>query len=450
MRVKAVFAALLVLFVLVGRTVAQAPPTPNDPLYARQGYLVAADVPAAWATTTGDPGVVIAIADTGIDIAHPDLAANIWTLPTPGALGCGNDLHGCNLLDPASAAKSCHDSAPAMTPDIAPLSPRGTFLAGIVAAAGNNGQGITGVLWRASLLPVRVADCRGETDEATLAAGIRYAAKAGARVILVGPEAKRSQTGGCRPPLLALAQAVQDARDAGALVVAGTGDDNTDCVSDPAAAPGALAVGGATADGSRWTDRKYGSNGGPQVAVVAPAANIVSTVPLVTGKAPPDDRYAISSGTTYAAAIVAGEAGLLLSVNPALTPDWLVTLITRSARPLPDGATPGWSGAGMVDAAAALELVPAAFRGAVTLGGVPAPDGTLVEAYVGDTLCAETAAFFDGSATTYALFVPVVAMQPGCGAPGQVVDLRVDGVSVASAPWSAAATSLDLDSAAGE
>jgi serine protease len=440
---------LALVALLCGRAVAQTAPAPNDPLYSRQSYLTTVDAPAAWAVTTGDADVLIAIVDTGVDLTHPDLAANIWSNPNPGTLGCGDDQHGCNVLDPANTARSCSVGAAVNSPDVSPLSPRGTFLAGIVAAAGNNGEGIAGMMWHASLLPVRAAGCNGSSDEQTLAAGIRYAAAAGARVIVVGANAQRYETDGCRTPRLLLAQAVQAARDAGALVVAGAGDDASGCVADPAAAPGALAVGGASGDGARWLTAKGGSNSGPQIAVVAPAANIVSTVPLLPGKRPPDDRYAVSSGTSFAATIVAGEAGLLLSLNPALTPDWLTTLIERSARPLSDGDTPGWAGAGMADAAAALRLVPATFRGALTQNGAPAPDGTLVESYIGDTLCGQAAAFFDGAVSSYALFVPVEAMQPDCGVPGVPVELRVAGVPVATAVWSAGATTLDLDAAGG-
>src|SRR6185437_7800151 len=111
--------------------------------------------------TTGDADVLIAIVDTGVDLTHPDLAANIWSNPNPGALGCGDDQHGCNVLDPANTARSCPVGAAVNSPDVSPLSPRGTFLAGIVAAAGNNGEGITGMMWHAALLPVRAAGCTG-------------------------------------------------------------------------------------------------------------------------------------------------------------------------------------------------------------------------------------------------------------------------------------------------
>lgn len=449
---RAALGALAVLLALVLSRSAGAQTThrPNDPLYARQSYLLAIHAPEAWAVTTGDPSIIIAVVDSGIDLTHPDLAPNLRPNPNAGLASCGDDVHGCNVLDPARAARSCEQLPAAPSADVAPLTPRGTFLAGIAAAAGDNGQGIAGVMWQATVIAVRVADCRGGTDEQMLAAGITYAVRAGARIILVGPAAKRTTAGGCAPPRAILAQAVQAARDAGALVIAGAGDEDAACVDDPAASPGALAVAGATLDGRRWVERRNGSNRGPQVAVAAPAADLLSTIPLQPRRKPPDDRYALSSSTAYAAALVAGEAGLLLSANPALTPDWLVTLLTRSAHPLPDGDAPGWAGAGLIDIAGALQFVPAALRGTVTIDGAPAPDGMLVEAYVQGHLCGQAAAFFDGARSTYALFVPTDAMQPGCGAPGRAIDVRVAGVATATVPWTPNAIALDLAASSGE
>lgn len=444
--------ALVVLLALglTRTTRAQTGRQPNDPLYARQSYLLAIHAPEAWTITIGDPGVIIAVVDSGIDLTHPDLAPNLRANPNAGLAGCGDDAHGCDVLDPARAARSCGQLPAAPSADVAPLTPRGTFLAGIVAAVGNNGQGIAGVMWQATIIAVRAADCRGSTDEQTLAAGIAYAVRAGARVILVGSMAKRTAANGCAPPRSALAQAVQAARDAGVLVIAGAGDENASCVDDPAAAPGSLAVAGATLDGRRWVERKDGSNAGPQIAVAAPAAELLSTIPLQARRKPPDDRYAISSSTAYAAALVAGEAGLLLAANAALTPDWLTTLIVRSAHPLPDGDAPGWAGAGLIDVAGALRLVPAALRGTVTVDGTPAPDGTLIEAYVQGHSCGQAATFFDGTRSTYALFVPTDAMQPGCGGPGRVIDVRVAGVAAATALWTPNAIALDLAASSGE
>ncbi len=424
--------------------------TPNDPYFAtKQPYLADIEAPAAWEQQTGDSAIVVAVLDSGIDFSHPDLAANAWQNPTPGAFGCTGDSNGCTLLAPNDRAVSCSAVAPARSGDVSALSPHGTFLAGVIGAVGDNGIGVAGVAWHVSLMAVRVSDCRDGSNAETVAAGIRYAVDAGARIAVVGVAASRAYGGGCRAPNRLMADAVQYARDRGVLVVAPAGDASRPCVDDPAAAPAALAVGGyQLPDHTRLRvgRGRTGSNWGPEIAIAAPALDLASTVPLQPGRTPPDDRYATSYGTPFAAGIAGGAAALLLSQNPLLTPDWLTHLLQLGARPLPDdGSAPGWAGAGAIDIAASMRLVPAGFAGALTLGGEPAPDGTPVEAYVNDQLCASTTSFTESGHASYALLVPAAAMQPGCGGAGTTVELRVNGVAVASVAWSATATTLDLD-----
>ncbi|HLZ70594.1 MAG TPA: S8 family serine peptidase, partial [Dehalococcoidia bacterium] len=257
--------------------------------------------------------------------------------------------------------------------------------------------------------------------------------------------------GGCRAPNRLLADAVQYARDRGVLVVAPAGDSDQPCVADPAAAPEALAVGGYQLPARtrlRVGRGRTAANWGAEITVAAPALDLASTIPLQPGRTPPDDRYATSYGTAFAAGLVGGAAALLLSQNPLLTPDWLTQLLALGARPLADGSTPGWAGAGAIDIAASLRLVPAGFAGAVTIEGEPAPDGTLIEAYVNGALCASTASFTENGRASYALLVPAAAMQAGCGSAGVAVELRVNGAAAAQTVWNAAANALDLDGAA--
>jgi len=436
---------------LAGRPAAQAQPPaaqrlPNDPLFHLQPYLLAVHAPEAWAQQTGDANVVVAVLDSGIDVTHPDLAPNLWINPSAGAHGCAGDLNGCSFLDPARAP-SCPPPGPIGNGDVSPMTPNGTFVAGVIGAAGDNGTGIAGVAWHVSLMAVRVVDCRSGANANTVVAGIQYAVDAGARVIDLSAGSSRAAGAGCRAASQVLADAVQYARDHGVLVVAPAGDDNRPCVRDPAAAPAALAVGGyQTTDGGRWVPAHggMGSNWGPEVAVAAPANDITSTIPRQPGAQPPNDRYATASGTAFAAALVSGEAALLLSQNPALTPDWLTELIELGAHPRPDGDPPGWAGAGEVDFAASLALVPAAFGGTVAVDGAPAPDGTLVQAFVAGTLCAESATFTQNGVAVYALFVPAAQMTAGCGAPGAIIDLLVNGAPAAQASWQPAAITLNL------
>src|SRR5581483_6933259 len=107
--------------------------SPSDPFYlTKQPYLADVDAPAAWEQQTGDPAIVVAVIDSGIDFGHPDLAANAWQNPAPGAFGCSDDLHGCTLLAPNDIAASCSAVAPARTGEISDPSSHGTFLAGVI------------------------------------------------------------------------------------------------------------------------------------------------------------------------------------------------------------------------------------------------------------------------------------------------------------------------------
>jgi subtilisin family serine protease len=130
---------------------------PNDELYGRQWSLPAIGAPAAWDHTTGSDAVKVAIVDSGINAAGPDLAPNVrmdlgWDFVSNDADASDNVGHG-------------------------------THVAGIVAARGNNGIGISGVAWRASLIPVRVLDNMNIGTCSQIADGIAYAVQQGARIV---------------------------------------------------------------------------------------------------------------------------------------------------------------------------------------------------------------------------------------------------------------------------
>jgi subtilisin family serine protease len=103
---------------------------------------------AAWEVTTGSSSIVIGEADTGVEYGHPDLAANIWTNPG-GVGGCASGTHGFNVVEP----RGCDplDEEPA----IGGYGGHGTHVAGIMGAVGNNREGVAGMNWHASILPVK-------------------------------------------------------------------------------------------------------------------------------------------------------------------------------------------------------------------------------------------------------------------------------------------------------
>src|SRR4029079_5960004 len=116
--------------------------------------------------TTGSSATVIAVIDSGIDFTHPDLKNNQWTNRNPSALG---DLHGWDYVLDSGVIKDEQG--------------HGTAVAGIIAAEGNNSVGITGVMWRASLMSLRVLDNTGTGDVANAVQAIDYAVTHGAQVI---------------------------------------------------------------------------------------------------------------------------------------------------------------------------------------------------------------------------------------------------------------------------
>jgi len=201
---------------------------PDDPYYQRfqSWYYELLGAPQAWDVTTGSPTIVVAVVDSGMDIQHPDLVGKIWInqeeKPDNGLdddeNGCVDDLHGCNFLP----------STP--NGDIEDENGHGTLIAGILAASGNNGQGVAGVAWKTTLMPVKVLNWEGIGFSWDVAKGITYAAQEGARIINLS-------FGNVAPNSL-LEDATRMAHDFyGAIVVAAAGNEGSNSVEYPAAYP---------------------------------------------------------------------------------------------------------------------------------------------------------------------------------------------------------------------
>jgi subtilisin family serine protease len=285
----------------------QAVTAPNDPYFADyQWNLRQIRAPEAWDLTTGDRRVIIAIVDTGIALDHPDLAGKLEP--------------GINLV----------------TPDQPPNDDNGhgTHVAGIAAAATNNAEGVAGVSWEARLMPVKVLDADGGADVNRVAQGMVWAVDHGARVLNL------SFTGA--EPSAALGEAVQYARDRGALVVAAVGNDARAEASYPAALDGVLAV-GAT---DRNDQRLPSANQGPYVGIAAPGEQVPSTfwAPGI------GNTYAQASTTSQAPPHVAGVAGLVWSVNPELRGDAVRALLVNHADDVGPPGRDDETGAGRVNA----------------------------------------------------------------------------------------------------
>jgi thermitase len=261
---------------------------PQDEVVAEQWTLGTIQAFDAWELTTGG-GVTIALLDTGVSASHPDLRENL--------------LPGFDFFN--------------MDEDAGDDDGHGTYTAGVAAARGNNGIGVAGICWGCAILPVKVLDRRGRGDDATIAAGIRFAVDRGARVIsmsLGGPDDTR-----------VMREAIGYARDRGVLVVAASGNGQAEgnLPSYPAAYPSVLAVSA--------TDRNDAvtsfSTTGDFVDVAAPGAGVWST--LWTAR--DGDTYGAANGTSAACPHVAGAAALLLSQRPDLSAEQVAELLQLGA-----------------------------------------------------------------------------------------------------------------------
>jgi subtilisin family serine protease len=286
----------------------------------------------AWDTETGSSGMVVAIIDSGLDRVHPDISGNLWT--NAGETNNGLDDDGNGLIDDLNGwdfgdddnnvAHGCPDSG------------HGTHVAGIVAAAGNNGIGVAGVNWDAQLMPLKVsadsiAGCF--IDSLDVAAAITYATNKSAKVI-------NMSLGG--PHSVAVETAANAAQTAGVVLVAAAGNETN---SDPSGSyPAALA----SVIGVAATDRKDArasySNFGSWVSLAAPGTAIRSTLPIAEGS------YGFLSGTSMASPVVAGIAALVRSQYPALNPAEVEARLLASCESIGSSGV----GAGRVNAVRAL------------------------------------------------------------------------------------------------
>lgn len=267
--------------------------------------------PEVWAQGYTGQGVVVAIVDTGVDYTHPDLDANIWTNPGEIA-GDGIDNDGNGFVDDIRGWDFVNNDNDPMDDDN-----HGTHVAGTIAAE-NNGVGNTGVAYNAKIMPVKVLGPNGGSSSA-VAAGIRYAANNGARVINL------SLGGGSANS--AITEAIRYAVDTkGATVVIAAGNDGGSRPGFPASLSNTLGISvGAVDRTSRLAS--FSNRAGQQTVdyVVAPGVSVLSTTP--------NNTYSSYSGTSMATPHVAGVVALMLSANPSLNPAQVEQLITQTANP---------------------------------------------------------------------------------------------------------------------
>lgn len=304
--------------------------TPNDPYLDNQWSLDTINAFEAWDIGRGSSDIVVAILDTGIDWTHEDLDDNMWTN--------ADGYHGYNFIDdnwlPMDDNINGYDDTGTWLPNI--YTYHGTHVAGIVAAEINNNEGVAG-LAQIRLMAVKVMNDSGEGTDATVAAGLRWAVDNGARIVVMSL--------GVEGVSITLQNAVQYASNRGVTMVAAAGNSGTSYVSYPAAFPQVIAVGATDS-----TDRRASfSNFGDDLDVMAPGVQIYSTQG--------GGSYQYLSGTSAAAPHVAGVAAIMLSINPALTPEDIGDAINSTATDISRTGYDTSTGWGIVNAFEAVELV---------------------------------------------------------------------------------------------
>jgi len=305
---------------------------PDDPYLGDQWHLgtsvAAIRAQPAWDLETGSPSVPIAILDTGVDTGHPDLASKIWH--NPGEIpGNGLDDDGNGYVDDVEGWDFGDDDAdpsPGPVYDAATgidVGWHGTFVAGLAAAATDNGDGIAGVAWNCPVMALKVADSTGDLPLSAVTAAVAYAIDNGASVINMSLGSPDTTALPFFQPL------VTAAFDAGIVTVSSAGNDGTDERNFPAACDSALSV--AATDASN--NRASFSNWGDWVDLAAPGAGLWSSI---ARNYTYDDvsqiffeylwywdginPYMYGDGTSFSSPIVAGAVALVRSHFPALGP----------------------------------------------------------------------------------------------------------------------------------
>jgi thermitase len=318
-------------------SVASVSEVPNDPSYSLQWGLAKIGAPTAWGSTHGAASTIVAILDTGISQAHPDLASKVVLSQNFSDSATLDDLYG-----------------------------HGSHVAGIAAAVTNNATGVAGLGWGVSLANVKVLGDNGTGLYSAVSSGIVWATDHGANVInlsLGGTSASST-----------LEAAVNYAWGHGVVVVAAAGNNASSSPFYPAYYTNSIAV--AAVD--NLDHLAAFSDFGAWVDVAAPGVSIYATVP---------GGYGYKSGTSMASPFVAGLAALIWSQTTdsntsGLRNDEVRSRIESTAAPVGLAI-----GGGRIDAGAAVQTAPVLATGTISghvtnastaqaLAGATVSDGT--------------------------------------------------------------------------
>ncbi len=332
-----------------GDVVYHAAGTPSNDTYRSQQWaldrLAAED---ARALATGS-GVTVALVDSGVNPAHPDLQGVL--LPGADFIASTDGTGGNGWTDTFG---------------------HGTHVAGLIAATVGNSLGTAGLAPATKILPVRAMDDTGSVTDARLASGILWATAHGANVINLSLGASSYSS--------VVAAAVQDAQDHGIVVVAAAGNlyQSGNPTFYPAAFPGVLGVGATTSTDARAVFSETGSF----VDVAAPGNDILSTcagILAVQGGGAYGGAYCRLNGTSMSTAYTSALVSMTEQRFPSATPSQVIDLIERTAQDL---GTPGADtsfGSGIISPVATLSGAPDTTAPAISgVGVTPSTTGAVV------------------------------------------------------------------------
>ena len=367
---------------------------PNDPIYSSQWYLPHIGAPQAWSVTTGGTNVVVVIFDTGVDYTLPDLAPNMWRNPGESGLnpqgvnratngvdddnnGYVDDVHGIDVLnesgDPMDAGYWNSPNVPASSPIY-----HGTFIAGVIGAVGNNGQGIVGVNWSARIMAIRVFG--GDFADPVWERGFLSHHLAAWDYVLAMKErgvnirvANHSYGGPVHSAAMRDAFALAGGQGILSVAIAHNSAHDNDLLSG---APGAFntpSIINVAASDESDALASFSGFGASTVDLAAPGRGITS---MVRG-----GTYATGNGTSFACPLVVGTAALLLSSRPNLTVDELKAAIFGSVE-----RSPALVGKvvthGRLNVARALECLADSNPPAIVITALPAGQRTATNANI--------------------------------------------------------------------
>lgn len=354
--------------------------TPNDTYFGYQWHYNLIGLPQAWDVTTGSEEIIVAVLDTGVLYAHPDLAGRLIAgydfVSSPSMSNDGDGIDS-NAEDPGDDPRGESSSF------------HGTHVAGTIGAATNNFIGVAGVTWHGKIMPVRVLGVGGGTD-ADISQGIRYAA--GLSNVSGSLPAKRAHiinmSLGGTGYNQTLQNAVSAARQAGVIILAAAGNNNSSTPFYPAAYDGVIAVCAVDASGQKAPYSNYGA----WIDVAAPGGNVsvdltgdgyvdgvLSTLADQADHNITGYNYVFYQGTSMACPHMAGVVALMLAVNPALTPADLDSLLAgnhpsapgiRITRDIGAEGKDVLYGHGLIDSPLALAAAQAIAGGSGGLGSI--------------------------------------------------------------------------------